>query len=228
MKTDSLIAAIDVGTNSFHLVIASVNDKGILHIHSRTKEMVRLGSGSGDMKRLTPDAIDRGVAALKRFATMAKKAKAPIRAIATSAVREALNKDEFLHQAADIAGVQVEVVSGVEEGRLIYVGVIHALPILSKKALVVDIGGGSTETVVGYNGEQYLINSAKLGSIRLSQRFFTTEITTIEQVEVCREYIRGELALTFQQILQIGFEIAFFKIFKCTANVLNVYNFIYM
>lgn len=208
MKSNLLIAAIDVGTNSFHLVIASVNDKGILQIHSRAKEMVRLGSGSGDMKRISPEAMDRGVAALKRFATMAKKAKAPIRAIATSAVREALNKDEFLRQAAEIAGVQVEVVSGVEEGRLIYVGAIHAVPILSKRALVIDIGGGSTETVVGVKGEHYLINSAKLGAIRMSQRFFTTETTTLNQVNECREYIRGELAPTFQQILQSGFEIA--------------------
>ncbi|MBK9250064.1 MAG: Ppx/GppA family phosphatase [Ignavibacteria bacterium] len=208
MKSDRLIAAIDVGTNSFHLVIASVNDKGILQIHSRAKEMVRLGSGAGDMKRISTEAIERGVAALKRFATMAQKAKAPIRAIATSAVREALNKDEFLRQAADIAGVRVEVVSGLEEGRLIYVGAIHAVPILSKKALVIDIGGGSTETVVGVKGEHYLINSAKLGSIRLSQRFFATETTTPEQLIECREYICGELASTFQQILQTGFEIA--------------------
>ena len=119
-----------------------------------------------------------------------------------------MNKDEFLKQAVEIAGVQVEVVSGVEEGRLIYVGAIHALPILTKKALVIDIGGGSTETVVGVKGEHYLINSAKLGSIRLSQRFFTTANTTAEQVNECREFIRGELSPTFQQILQFGFEIA--------------------
>lgn len=208
MKPAPLIAAIDVGTNSFHLVIASVNDKGILQIHSRAKEMVRLGSGSGDMKVLSFDAMERGVDALRRFAEMAKKVKAPIRAIATSAMREADNRDEFVHQVVEQTGIQIEVVSGMEEGRLIYVGALHALPILSKRSLVIDIGGGSTETVIGLKGEHQYIHSAKLGSIRLSQRFFNEEPTTFEQINACREYIKGDLMPTFGQILESGFEIA--------------------
>ncbi len=208
MKPAPLIAAIDVGTNSFHLVIASVNDKGILQIHSRAKEMVRLGSGSGDMKLLSFDAMERGVDALRRFAEMAKKVKAPIRAIATSAMREADNRDEFVHQVVEQTGIQIEVVSGMEEGRLIYVGALHALPILSKRSLVIDIGGGSTETVIGLKGEHQYIHSAKLGAIRLSQRFFSEEPTTFEQIYACREYIKGDLMPTFGQILESGFEIA--------------------
>jgi len=208
VKPSSLIAAIDVGTNSFHLVIASVNEKGILQLHSRAKEMVRLGSGSGDMKLLSQEAIERGIETLKRFAIMAKKVKAPIRAIATSAVREALNKDEFVRKVAESTGIQIEVVSGHEEGRLIYVGALHALPILSKRALVIDIGGGSTETVIGLKGEHQFIHSAKLGAIRLSQRFFKEEYTTIEEVNSCREYIKGGLMPIFGQILESGFEIA--------------------
>ncbi|MBS1536686.1 MAG: Ppx/GppA family phosphatase [Bacteroidetes bacterium] len=208
MKPASLIAAIDVGTNSFHLVIASVNEKGILQLHSRAKEMVRLGSGSGDMKLLSSDAIERGIDTLKRFAIMAKKVKAPIRAIATSAVREAVNKEEFVRKVFEQTGIQIEVVSGLEEGRLIYVGALHALPILSKRVLVIDIGGGSTETVIGLKGEHQFIHSAKLGAIRLSQRFFKEDVTTIEEVNACRDYIKGGMMPTFGQVLESGFELA--------------------
>ena len=167
-----LIAAIDVGTNSFHMVIASVSTQGVLQIHSKNKEMVRLGSAAGDMKKLHADAIDRGVAAMKMFAREAEQQGAHVRAVATSAVREATNKEEFVERVIAEAGIEVEVVSGVEEGRLIYMGALHALPILAKRALAIDIGGGSTETVIGYQGEAAYVHSAKLGHIRMSRRFF--------------------------------------------------------
>lgn len=201
-----LIAAIDVGTNSFHVVIASVNNKGVLRVHSRAKEMVRLGSGGGDMKFLDEKAIDRGIAALKRFAAMAEKVGAPIRAIATSAVREADNKEDFIERAVTETGIEIEVVSGIEEARLIYMGALHAVPILTKRALVFDIGGGSTEMVIGQRGEAVSSHSAKLGAIRLTQRFFPGGVVTDEQLRNCREYIKGDLAPTFQQLLEHGFE----------------------
>jgi exopolyphosphatase/guanosine-5'-triphosphate,3'-diphosphate pyrophosphatase len=124
------------------------------------------------MKRLTDDAMERGLETLKRFAVEAKSHQAHIRAVATSAVREAINKDQFLDSVRDKTGIEIEVVSGIEEGRLIYIGALHALPIVARRTLVIDIGGGSTETVIGYQGEAAFINSAKLGHIRLSKRFF--------------------------------------------------------
>ncbi len=204
----SPIAAMDIGTNSFHLIIASVTKKGALRVHSRSKEMVRLGcSGSGDMSYLQPDAIERGIAALKRFADIAGKANAKIRAIATSAVREADNKDEFIERAANEAGVEVKIVSGAEESRLIYLGVIHALPIYSQQALVFDIGGGSAETIIGLKGDVIHSHSAKLGAVRLTQRFFPQGVAERESIEQCREYIKGEFASAFQQLQLRGFEI---------------------
>jgi exopolyphosphatase/pppGpp-phosphohydrolase len=95
------LAAIDVGTNSFHLVVARVDSDGRFEVIDREKEMVRLGSGSGDMKRLDRAAMDRGVATLTRFAQIAAISDAPLRAVATSAVREAENHDEFLRRAHD-------------------------------------------------------------------------------------------------------------------------------
>jgi exopolyphosphatase/guanosine-5'-triphosphate,3'-diphosphate pyrophosphatase len=206
VRTSPLIAAIDLGTNSFHAIIASVNTKGILRIHSREKEMVRLGSGAKDMKYLAPDAMERGVQAMRRFGTMAKKAGATVRAIGTSALREAENRDEFVEKVAYATGIHVEVVSGIEEGRLIYVGALHALPILSKRTLIIDIGGGSTETAIGADGDAVFVHSAKLGSIRMTQRFFPDGNSTPEAVQECRQAIKGDLTPTFKSLLEHGFE----------------------
>lgn len=203
-----VIAAIDLGTNSFHMVVASVDSKGLLNIITRDKDMVRLGSGANDMKNLTPEAIERGVNTLKHFAKIAESENAKIRAIATSAVREASNKQEFLMKAKEIAGIDVEVVSGAEEGRLIYLGAMHAVPIYNKKALVVDIGGGSTETVIGRHGELLHVNSEKLGAIRLTKRFFSADKATKEKIKECRNYIKGEWAPEMRTLESLGYEVA--------------------
>lgn len=205
---NQLIAAIDVGTNSFHMVVASVTTRGVLRIHARSKETVRLGSAGGDMKKLSSEAMTRGLATLKRFAIEAKQHQAFIRAVATSAVREALNKDDFLDRVLDDTGITIEVVSGMEEGRLIYLGALHALPIHSKPTLVIDIGGGSTETVIGYKGEVTYVHSAKLGHIRMSTRYFPKGDASTEAIEACRQAIRGDWASVFQSLLEYGFETA--------------------
>jgi exopolyphosphatase/guanosine-5'-triphosphate,3'-diphosphate pyrophosphatase len=204
-----LIAAIDVGTNSFHLVVASVNNRGIMHINSREKEVVRLGRSTAgrDMKFIYPDAMDRGISALKNFAALARSENAEIRAIATSAVREALNQQEFLDRVRKETGIDIEVVSGIEEGRLIYIGAIHALPILNNKALVIDIGGGSTETIIGRNGELLYGKSVKLGAIRLTNHFFIDDNISNEQIAQCRNFIRGEWYPILEKIKEEGFDV---------------------
>jgi len=201
------IAAIDVGTNSFHLVIASIDNRGLLNIITRDKEMVRLGASGSDMKYLSADAIERGVNALKNFTKIAESEKASIRVVATSAVREAINKSEFIEQALSETGIGVEVISGAEEGRLIYIGALHALPIYFKKTLVIDIGGGSTETIVGYQGDILRVNSEKLGAIRLTKRFFENGYSNKDSVKKCREYIKGEWSPELRTIEDIGFDI---------------------
>ena len=115
-----LIAAIDIGTNSFHLVVARLAADSGFEVVTTQKEVVRLGSGSGDMKELAPDAIDRGIAALTRMREVAESMGAQVHAVATSAVREAENRSEFLDRAEREAGVHVEVISGFEEARLIH------------------------------------------------------------------------------------------------------------
>lgn len=200
MSKQSLIAAIDVGTNSLHMLIASVTHKGMYKVHSHAKETVRLGEGAGDMKYLSDEAIERGVSAMRRFAAMAERENAQVRAVATSAVREAANQREFIDRVHDETGIGIEVVSGSEEGRLIYLGVVQALPVVNKRILTIDIGGGSTETVVGYRGEMEYVHSAKLGAIRLTQKFGLNKLPTKKKIDECRAYIRGEWSAVFDTL----------------------------
>jgi exopolyphosphatase/guanosine-5'-triphosphate,3'-diphosphate pyrophosphatase len=136
-------AAIDLGTNSFHLVVARVDPDGQFDVLDREKEVVRLGSGAGVMRLLTPEAIDRGIDALGRLRRIADGFDATIDAVATSALREALNRDEFLERARDEVGIDVDIVSGVEEARLIHLGGSTSSH-CSTSGSWIDIGGGGT------------------------------------------------------------------------------------
>jgi exopolyphosphatase / guanosine-5'-triphosphate,3'-diphosphate pyrophosphatase len=187
-------AAIDLGTNSFHLVIARVESDGHFDVLDREKEVVRLGSGAGVMRLLTPEAIERGLEVLGRFRRIAEAYGATIDAVATSALREALNRDEFLRRARDEVGIDVDIVSGVEEARLIHLGVIQFVPLHDERILVIDIGGGSTEFVVGERTDVLLARSLKLGAIRLTDRFFPGGEIRSKAVAECRAYVRSFLA----------------------------------
>jgi exopolyphosphatase/guanosine-5'-triphosphate,3'-diphosphate pyrophosphatase len=187
-------AAIDLGTNSFHLLVAKVEPDGHFDVLDREKEVVRLGSGAGVMRMLTPEAIERGIAALGRLRRIADGYGATIDAVATSALREALNRDEFLRRAHDEVGIDVDIVSGVEEARLIHLGVIQFVPLLDERILVIDIGGGSTELVVGEGTDVLLARSLKLGAIRLTDRFFPLGEIGPHSVRECRTYVRSFLA----------------------------------
>ncbi len=202
------LAAVDVGTNSIHLVVARVVGDARFEVITREKEMVRLGTGGGDMKRLSPEAIDRGVAALQRFKRIADISEAPIRAVATSAVREAENHDEFAWRAREEAGVEVEVISGIEEARLIHLGVLQSLPIFDRRILLCDIGGGSTELLIGQRGEVLASRSLKLGAVRLTARFFAGHRLHPGAVSSCRTYVRSVLSVFTKEVETHGFEIA--------------------
>ncbi len=188
------LAAIDIGTNSVHMLIARVVTNGRFEVVTRQKEMVRLGSGSGEMKRLESDAIDRGVAALARCRSLADSFDAPVHAVATSAVREAANAEEFLRRARDEAGVDVQVISGYEEARLIQLGVLQALPVFDRKLVLIDVGGGSTEVLFGRQGVPDYARSLKVGSLRMTRRFFPDGVVEPGALQKCRTYVRGVLA----------------------------------
>lgn len=199
------LAAIDIGTNSIHLLLVEADVRsGKFRVLGRDKESARLGSGSPNMKRLSASVMQNGLRAIKRFKQSAEAAGAEVRAVATSAVREAENQAEFIERVKRECGVQVEVASGFEEGRLTYLGVCAALPIFERKVLLIDIGGGSTEFVVAKGGEVLYDNSLKMGAVRFTERFFPGGEIKRGAVEACRDFIGGMLLPVRRELKEFG------------------------
>jgi len=206
-ESSGVIGALDIGTNSFHLVIARATHSGF-EVIAREKEMVRLGEGSGDMKLLSPEAIERGVIALRNMRRIADVHGAELRAIATSAVREARNADIFINRALKEASIVVEVISGVEEARLIHLGVMQAIPLMDTRSIVIDIGGGSTEVVVADGLAQHFVRSFKLGAIRLTTRFFSSNSLHPSATSACRKFLHSTLSPSRKEIIHLAPKIA--------------------
>jgi len=206
-SSDIVIAALDIGTNSFHMVVARALDDGF-EVITREKETVRLGRGADEMRVLAPEAIERGIACLARMRQVADSHDAEIRAVATSAVREARNRDEFIKRVRREAGIDVRVISGVEEARLIHLGALHGIGIQDQAMFLCDIGGGSTEVVVGNDDEELLARSFKIGAVRLTDRFFTTESLHPSAVSSCRTFVRSAFMNIRTEVADLGFEFA--------------------
>ncbi len=200
MQYSETLAAIDVGTNSFHLVVVGLLGGNKFSVITKEKVMVRLGEGPSQIKLLSDEAMARGMEAMRLFALIAERTASPVRAVATSAVREASNRDEFIRRVREETGIEIEVVSGFEEARLIYLGVLQALPIYAERVVLFDIGGGSTEFLVGEHGNILYANSFRIGAIRMTQRFFPDEKVTADQVNRCRMFLRGEIYHAIREI----------------------------
>ena len=163
---------MDLGSNSFRLEIGRL-DNGRIHRTEYLKETVRQGHGLDEERRLTPEAMQRGWDCLARFGErLAGFKKSEVRAVATQTLREARNRDEFLLRAHQILGFPIEVISGREEARLIYQGVAHMLPQSNERRLVVDIGGRSTEMILGKGLEAQTMESYRVGSVAWSMKYF--------------------------------------------------------
>ena len=168
----SLIAAIDLGSNSFHMVVAKA-DHGEIRILERLGEKVQLAAGIDEARQLSEEAMQRGLDCLKRFAQLINGLPlGAVRIVGTNALREARNRGEFIRRAEAILGHPVEVISGREEARLIYLGVSHTLADTPGKRLVADIGGGSTEFIIGQRFEPLLRESLQMGCVSYTQRYF--------------------------------------------------------
>lgn len=216
--SDQPIAAIDVGTNSVHLVVARPTPLGPLEILARDKVKVRLGSGGRDMKTLDPDAVERAVEAIGHFAGIAEAHGAQVVAVATSAVRESDDPQAFLDLVERTTGVTVDVIAGAEEARLIHLGAISAVPAGPDNHLVIDIGGGSTEIIVGRGTEPILTRSLKLGHIRLTDRFLPGGIIEDGAVKKLRKYVKSFLAPTVTEFVALGHETAI----GCSGTIENI------
>ena len=206
MENNNTLAAIDIGTNSFHLIVTKVTKDGNFKIIDREKEVIRLNEGSTfDIKTILPEAEKRAITALKRFGGIAESHGAKLRAVATSAVRESKNKLGFISRVYNETGIEIEVIDGNEEARLIYLGVLKSVPVFNQKVLSIDIGGGSTEITIGYRGHVLYSNSLKLGAVRLTQKFFPDYVITKERVEECKKWVIGVISPFLDQISKIGF-----------------------
>ena len=168
----SLIAAIDLGSNSFHMVVAKTN-QGEIRILERLGEKVQLAAGIDEQRQLSEESMQRGLDCLKRFAQLINGLPlGAVRIVGTNALREARNRAEFIRRAEALLGHPVEVISGREEARLIYLGVSHTLADTPGKRLVTDIGGGSTEFIIGQRFEPLIRESLQMGCVSFTQRYF--------------------------------------------------------
>ncbi|MGE0357910.1 MAG: exopolyphosphatase [Burkholderiales bacterium] len=166
------LAAVDLGSNSFHLAVGRVVDDQIYPLDA-IKETVRLGAGLGPDKRLDAPAQERALATLRRFAErLAGMPPESVRVVGTNTLRVAKNAEEFLQKARDALGFPIEVISGREEARLIYAGVVHSLPLAERNRLVVDIGGGSTEFIIGVRLKPKVMESLYMGCVSWTRRYF--------------------------------------------------------
>lgn len=173
MQSGNRLAAVDLGSNSFRLEIGRM-DHGEFHRTEYLKETVRQGGGLDSQRNLTQQAMQAGWECLARFGErLAGFDPSEVCAVATQTLREARNRDEFLARANEVLGFPINVISGREEARLIYQGVAHMLPESEERRLVIDIGGRSTELILGHGRTPKVMESFRVGSIGWSQRFFT-------------------------------------------------------
>jgi exopolyphosphatase/guanosine-5'-triphosphate,3'-diphosphate pyrophosphatase len=170
------VGFIDLGTNSARLLVVRLNPNCSYAVLTSQKEPVRLGEGEFVENLLTPEAIDRTVVVIARLGEIARSYSVDeIIAVATSATRDAMNRDDLIQRVRQEAGIGIKVISGPEEARLIWLGVSSGVEINAEKCLFIDIGGGSTEIVVGDQKETYLLRSLKLGAIRTTNKFITPD-----------------------------------------------------
>lgn len=195
------VAAIDIGSNSIHLVVAEVEADGRFRVLDRAKENVRLGSRTLTSGRLSPEAMEDGVRTLSAFQTLADRHGASrIEAVATCAVREAANGGDFVQRVKRETGLRIEVIPGREEARLIYLGVAHALDLRHEPSLIVDAGGGSVELILTENGVPVSMHSVKLGVIRLVEQYLVDDPPSSRALKDLSEHIAEVLDPILQEV----------------------------
>jgi exopolyphosphatase/guanosine-5'-triphosphate,3'-diphosphate pyrophosphatase len=200
------IAALDIGSNSFHLIVAHVNATGRIDILDRAKELVRLGEAlrSGV---ITPPIFDRGLDALRALKRIADRHRPDaLQAVATSAVREAQNGGEFVRAVRDELGIEIRVIRGQEEAHLIYLGARRALDLAGRRVALFDVGGGSTELILADARECYFTVSLKLGVLRLRDEWQCADPPTAREASALADRVRSALEPTVARVKAMGFD----------------------
>ena len=208
-----LLAAVDLGSNSFRLSIGRVAEQnGAKHIYQidRLKETVRLAAGLDHNNQLSRQAIDRAIEVLERFGERLRSFHPDrVRAVATNTFRVARNVAEFLPLAEAALGFPIEVIAGREEARLIYTGVSHTLPVSTERRLVIDIGGGSTEVIIGRGDEPVLTSSLFIGCVSFSQKFFPDGKIDAHGMKQAELAARREIEVITKPYRRMGWDMAY-------------------
>ncbi|TMA93725.1 MAG: Ppx/GppA family phosphatase [Deltaproteobacteria bacterium] len=195
------LAAIDVGSNSVHMVIAEVRPEGHVRVVERVKEMVRLGRRAFTTGRLSAEAMDLAVRAVQDFGRLARARRVDrLRAVATSAVREARNGPALVRRLRRETGIAVRVISGLEEARLIFRAARHALGLEGGPHLLVDVGGGSVELVLVHDGRPLWLRSLPLGVARLTERFLLHDPPTAREVRRLERHLEEVLGALLDRV----------------------------
>jgi exopolyphosphatase / guanosine-5'-triphosphate,3'-diphosphate pyrophosphatase len=203
-RPDLRLAAIDVGSNSLHMIVAQIGVDGAVTTLWRAKEMVGLGRMSFPSRRLSREAMEQAILALRRFQQEAYTRHCEkIIAVATSAVREASNGGDFILRARRELGIDIRVVSARDEARLIYLGVRHAADLKGGPHLIIDIGGGSVEFIVADETRPLLLESRKLGAARMTAQFVKSDPIDAADLEKLLKYYDQELSPIVRHIMEL-------------------------
>ena len=201
------IAAIDIGTNSVHMIVVRVRPDLSFEVIDREKAMVRLGAGGLDGKELTTEAVGAALQALSKFKRLAESHTVDvILAAATSATREARNGGEFLSRIEAETGIRPRVITGAEEARLIHLAAVYGVDVGGARAVVIDIGGGSTEITLGTATSVQAARSFKIGVIRLTERFVKSDPLSGRDEQKLTKHILSEIDRHCEQITSTGFD----------------------
>lgn len=219
-----MIAAVDLGSNSFHMVVARVDSQGNIFILDQIKEMVRLRGGLDSDLNLNEEVSQRALDCLQRFGDRIRHfdAKA-VRAAGTNTLRTMKDSAVFLEKAYKALGHRIEIIPGHEEARLVYLGVSHTLSDDEGKQLVIDIGGGSTEFIIGKKFEPLKLESLNIGSVSMTQRFFTDGDLGVEKWQSADTSLRLEI-MPIQRNYKAGnwkFAIGSSGTIKATRNIIQ-------
>jgi exopolyphosphatase/guanosine-5'-triphosphate,3'-diphosphate pyrophosphatase len=199
-----VVSFIDIGTNSVRLLVVRLNPNHSYSILSQQKQQVRLGEGEFDEEEILPDAIERLVVVCKKFTELAQSFNTEeFVAVATSAMREGANQQEILHLLRHESRLDVRVISGQEEARLIYLGVSSGINLEDHQAFFIDIGGGSTEIAIGNKQNYQFLDSFKLGAIRLSNHYLSeniTEVVSTDDYKKIQQHIKDAIFHSLKKI----------------------------
>lgn len=204
------LATVDLGSNSFHMLISEMGEEGQLKEVYRGKSKVQLRSGLTDENGLTDEAKDRALDCLRNFALSIQHYEVDtIKVIGTYTLRKAQeNIADFIAEAEAVLGAPIEIISGEEEARLVYVGASSVSKVGKKKSLIVDIGGGSTELVIGKNRNLKVLNSLEMGCVSMQNQFFGDGMLTFTNFAKAIDFAKTQIEPVAADYIQQGWEAA--------------------